>query len=106
MWKKDLVKKGLTLQSFPFVVGDDFSSVTSSYIYIDGETILLESPTRAIEVVFKFYHALHCKYPAQSERIWIVLQKTLFNLNLPEDAINRQALQPDVKRLTQCLRCA
>ncbi|XP_071573010.1 uncharacterized protein [Temnothorax nylanderi] len=105
-WKKDLVKKGLALQPFPFVVEDDLSSVTSNYVYIDGEIILLESPTRAVEVAFKFYHALHCEYPAQSERVWIVLQKTLFNLNLPEDSINRQAQQPDVKRLTECLRCA
>lgn len=67
-------KKGLALQPFPFIVGDDLSSVTSSYVYID-ETILLES-TRAVEVVFKFYHALHCEYPAQSEQVWIVLQKT------------------------------
>ncbi|TGZ50922.1 hypothetical protein DBV15_12024, partial [Temnothorax longispinosus] len=48
-WKKDLVKKGLALQPFPFVVGDDLSSVTSNYVYIDGEIILLESPTRAVE---------------------------------------------------------
>lgn len=83
------MKKGLTLQRFLFVIGDNLSSVTSSYVYID--IILLESPTRAVEVAFKFYHALHCEYPAQSERVWIVLQKTLFDLNLPEDLINRQA---------------
>lgn len=105
LWKEDLIKKGLALQPFPFVVGDDLSSITSSYVYIDGDTILLESPTCTVEVAFKFYHALHCEYPAQSERVWIMLQKTLFNLNLPEDSINRQAQQPDVKRLTECLRC-
>jgi len=69
------LKKGLTLQPFPFIVGNDISSITSSYVYIDGETILLESPTRAVEIAFKFYHVLHCEYPTQSERVWIVLQK-------------------------------
>lgn len=99
------MKKGLALQPFPFVVGEDLSSVTSSYVYIDGEIILFESPTRALEVAFMFYHALHCEYPTQSERVWIVLQKTLFGLDLPEDSINRQAQQLDVKRLTESLKC-
>jgi len=101
-WKKELLKKGLTLQPFPFIVGNDLSSITSSYVYIDDETILLESLTRAVEIAFKFYHALHCEYPTQSERVWIVLQKTLFGLNLPEDSLNRQAQQSEVKRLTEC----
>jgi len=86
-WKKELLKKGLTLQPFPFIVGNDISSITSSYVYIDGETILLE-PTRTVEIAFKFYHALHCEYPTQSKRVWIVLQKALFGLNLSEDLLN------------------
>ena len=63
------ILRGATLQPFPMIVGPSLSSITSSYVVIDGRPILLESLLRAVEVAFKVYHASNCSYRIQSQRM-------------------------------------
>ncbi|XP_033231150.1 uncharacterized protein LOC117182197 [Belonocnema kinseyi] len=98
-------EKGFSVQPFPLVVGMTLKDINSSYVVIDGQPILVESPLRALEVAFKCYFALHCEYPIQSQRQWTVLQKTLFGVHVPYDRINPIANLPEVKRLIKKLQC-
>lgn len=97
--------KGFSVQPFPVIVGDTLAEIHSSYIVIDGRPIQVEGPLRALEIAFKCYFALNCDYPIQSQRPWIVLQKTLFNVHVPYDRISRLVSLPEVKRLFKTLKC-
>jgi len=96
---------GLTVQPFPPLVGDSVNQIENSYVVIDTSPILMDSPLRALEVTFKCYFALHCKYPTQSESQWIVLQKTLFDLYVPANRVNPIANVWEVKKLIKSLSC-
>ena len=98
-------EKGFSVQPFPLVVGTTIKDIHSSYIVIDGRPTLVESPLRALEVSFKCYFALHCEYPIQGRRQWTVLQKTLFDVHVPQDRIEPIANLPEVKRLIKVLQC-
>lgn len=70
---------------------------------MDDRPIRVESPLRAIEVSFKAYHALHCNYPIQSERFWIVIEKALYGIEHQWKSIVETT--PEVKRLIVVLKC-
>lgn len=101
--KKTVESKGTELQLFPLIVGEDLKNITSSYVVLDDRPIRVESPLRAIEVSFKAYHALHCKYPVQSERLWIVIAKALYGIEDQWKSIAETT--PEVKRLIAILKC-
>lgn len=101
--KKTVEKKGTELQLFPVIVGENLKNITSSYVILDDRPIRVESPLRAIEVSFKAYHALHCTYPIQSERLWIVIEKALYGIEHRWKSIVETT--PEVKRLIAVLKC-
>ena len=99
--RKTCSLQGTTLQPFPMIVGPSLSSITSSYVVIDGRPILLESPLRAVEVAFKVYHALDCSYPIQSQRMWVVLAAAVFKIKEP--SFQKLLTLPEVVRLVKVL---
>ncbi|XP_033230840.1 uncharacterized protein LOC117181927 [Belonocnema kinseyi] len=101
---KTALKYGSTVQSFPLLVGRTLTELRSFYVVIDDSPISVESVLRALEVTFKSYFALHCEYPLESRRQWTVLQKTLFQLDIPSDKVNPIANLPEVKRLIKILK--
>ena len=100
--RKAASQRGTTIQPFPLVVGPSLTSKITSYLIIDGNPILLETPLRALEVTFKAYHSLYCKYPIQSERLWAVLAKTLFKID--EIWHTEVFTNPEVLRLVEVLK--
>lgn len=96
------IQHGTTLQPFPLVVGPTLAKINSSYLVIDGTQILVESPLRALEITFKTYHALYCNYPIQSERLWVVLEKTLFKID--EDWETEALNNAEILRLIDVLK--
>ena len=72
--------RGLGIQPLPVIVGGDFKSITQSYVVVDRRPIIVESPLRAVEITFKFYHSLNCHYPQQSARLWILIAKVIFGI--------------------------
>lgn len=45
----------------------------------------MESTLKAIDVTFKAFHALYANYPVESERIWLFLQKAIYNIETQWD---------------------
>ena len=100
--RKICIRQGATLQPYPLIVGPFLSSITSSYVVIDGRLILHESPLRAVEVTFKVYHALNCSYyPIQSQRMWVVLADAVFKIKEP--SFQKFLTLPEVARLVKVL---
>ncbi|XP_036320475.1 uncharacterized protein LOC118734990 [Rhagoletis pomonella] len=96
--------KGITVQGFPMVVGADLKTIESSYFVLDRTPFLLESPTRAVEVAFKAFHALYSPYSTVSCRSWLILQESLFGIVGYSDKYAALMKQPEVIRLMRTLR--
>jgi hypothetical protein len=45
----------------------------------------VESPLKAIDIAFKAFHSLHATYPAESEAMWLFLQKAIYKFNTKWD---------------------
>lgn len=72
---------GLTLQPFLIVVGESYTSITETYIVIDNNKYKASSILQGIDFVFKAFHVLHAKYPAESEHIWLILERALYKID-------------------------
>lgn len=86
------------------IVGNTLNNITANYFVIDGVPLFLECTKKAVAVAFYSYHALYTSYPAQSIRLWVVLEKALFGFNDPTDKASAAALRhPEVRRLIKAL---
>jgi len=67
------------------VVGLDASRIVSSFVIFDGIRYEVESPARAVDVCFKLYQSLHAAYPPESEVMWMVIQKLVYEIDTKWD---------------------
>ncbi|KAB0805329.1 hypothetical protein PPYR_02299, partial [Photinus pyralis] len=58
------------------------------YVVIDGRVHLsCESAKRSFDLLFKIFHVINANYPIQAEYIYTLLQKCVYEINLPSDKI-------------------
>ena len=57
----------------------------------------------AIKLALAFFFSLDCKYPENTETIWVFLQRILANIELPTDVLNIQSnvILGHIKKLKQ-----
>jgi len=86
------------------VVGSTLNTITGHYLVIDGRPLRVESTRKAVASAFYSYHALYTSYPVQSQRMWVVLERSLFGI---KDETDHQssiiAKSPDIVRLITAL---
>lgn len=70
----------LHVSPFAVIVGVDVEHIIASYVYIDGIQFKVGSVLHAIDVTFKVIHALHAEYQEQSQNIWLLFQKVIYNI--------------------------
>lgn len=46
----------------------------------------MDSPLRAFDLLFKLYMVFNLQYPIDSQQIWLVIQKALYNIDTKHDA--------------------
>ncbi|XP_024878368.1 uncharacterized protein LOC112458796, partial [Temnothorax curvispinosus] len=78
----------LTLQPFIIFVGRDASSVNAYYVCIDKTLYKIESALKAVDVCYKCFFVLHACYPKESQQIWLLIQKCLYNMTTEHDVCN------------------
>lgn len=76
---------GITLQPFIIVVGNDFRSITASYVMVNKYRYLVDSPLHAVDVCFKIYHALSADYSPECSNTWFFLQKGFYKIETEFD---------------------
>ena len=59
--------------------------IHQNIVVIDDVLYEVESTLKAIDITFKAFHALHANYPVESERIWLFLQKAIYNIETQWD---------------------
>lgn len=70
---------------FAVIVGVDVEHITASYVYIDGVQFKVGSVLQAIDITFKAVHALHAEFQEQSQSIWLLFQKVMYNITTEWD---------------------
>lgn len=89
-----LAKYGLTIQPFGVITGD---LRKPSYIIVVNETqYVIESGVRALELLYKLFHALDVEYPAESEPLWLSIQELVFKLKPVKSCSSAATLISDI----------
>lgn len=73
---------GITLQPFIIAVGPTLSETSSFYVCIDKVLYKVPSALKALEVNLFMRLML---YPPESEHLWLLLQRSLFNFSTKWD---------------------
>lgn len=75
------------LQPIIVTVGSSPRKIDQVYMDVaEGKLYRLTSLVKAIDVAFQSYMALYLKYPLESERVWIFIQRVLYGIELAMSA--------------------
>ncbi|XP_031350570.1 uncharacterized protein LOC116176215 isoform X3 [Photinus pyralis] len=78
--RQKLSTYGISDQPYACVAGN-LEAVNNFYIVVVNDVVYkVDSSIRALELLFKLYHALDVEYPAESEHIWLFIQEIVFNI--------------------------
>ncbi|CAH1102910.1 unnamed protein product [Psylliodes chrysocephalus] len=88
----------LTLQPFLVILGE-LNNITRIFVCIDEVKYPCDSILRALEVLFKTFHAFDVRYPAESEHVWTFLEEILYNLKTSKRNSAASALVADLRPL-------
>ncbi|XP_039303409.1 uncharacterized protein LOC105206671 [Solenopsis invicta] len=86
-FKRRLQRNKDTFQPTPLIVGP-LVNIESSYVIVNDQKFKVDSCLQAIELTFKIFFAVDCKYPTYAETFWIFLQKSGFDIHLQEKCNN------------------
>lgn len=73
-----------TSQPLVIIVGGNLSRY-ECLISLNDQLYSVDNLSKAIDVTFKIFHVLHLKYPAESEHIWLFIQKFVYDIKTPWD---------------------
>lgn len=73
------------IQPIIVTVGPTTTSIDQVYVAVAGSIYRLTSVMKAFDVCFQSYMALYLKYPLESERLWIFVQRVLYHIELDLD---------------------
>lgn len=82
------------------IVGD-VNNIESIYVIINEVKYHFDSFTRALEILFKSFHALDIKYPKESKHVWIFIEEAFFDLRVSGRNGAASALLADLKYHTK-----
>lgn len=81
-----LVELNLTFQPIPVLVGP-INNIQSVYVYVnealDSSVYVVNSVLHAIDLTFKLFFALQCKFSEKADHLWNFIQKGLYGIDLP-----------------------
>lgn len=75
----------ITLQPFIMLVGSSFIDFNDIYIVVDETKYKLTSVLKALDICFKIFQVFNLEYPKQSAKVWIFIQKYLYNVHTKYD---------------------
>lgn len=75
------------VQPYLLVEGDSLSNPRTYYVVLDSIRYQFESSKKAFDTLFKIFHVLSAKYPIQSEYLWVLIQKVIYEIETPFDQI-------------------
>ena len=83
--RRDLLHKfGLCLQPFAAVIGPTEKPL-QYLVMLDDFSYEVESPLKALDIVFKTFFALHVHYPPEAEQLYYFLQQYVYGIKTRQD---------------------
>lgn len=71
---------GCCMQPVAVLVGP-YENIAQSFVVLDDNyKYEVETPLKAVDVVFKCFHALHATYPPKASQIWQFFQRAVYNI--------------------------
>jgi len=71
-----------------YLVGEDLSSISQSYVHVDNQLWTFNSPLEALDACFKAYFGLNCSYPRECYESWIFIQQHVYGLKTEYDQLS------------------
>lgn len=76
-----LSRFGCQLQPLVAVVGPSFEEINQSFVILGIDSRFeVETPLRAIDVVFKCMYALDAQFPAEATHVWQFIQRGVYGI--------------------------
>jgi len=88
----------LKVQPYVVVCGSSVDEIEASYVVVDKTSYLVSNPQRGLDICFKIIHAVHAEYSPESFRLWMLVQKELYNLDTPFDTYRKDPHFPQLQR--------
>lgn len=84
--KQEARKNNLKVQPYIIIVGD-LKKVSEVYVCLDDTLYVIDSVLKAIDVCFKSFFVFQLEYPFDSQHIWLLMQKGMYNISTKYDPI-------------------
>lgn len=81
---KNRVNKKVNLP-YIVVVGQHLQTISDCYVIIQNNIYKGVDVLQCMDFVFKAFHALDTEYPPESEHIWLLIQKYIFEIETKWD---------------------
>ncbi|KAL4720806.1 hypothetical protein ACJJTC_006795 [Scirpophaga incertulas] len=75
----------ITLQPFIIIIGRDYMNIDKFYVIINDTFYLLHTILDAVDVCFKSFQVLNCRYPIECVSTWQFIQKGVYQIQTPWD---------------------
>ena len=90
---------GATVQPYIITVSPDDKTLEAAYVCTDMFCYKFDTMVDALDVYFKAFIALDSKYPVESEHIWLMIQKALYGIVIPEKDNEPNSVKSFLKKL-------
>jgi len=93
---KKLQSFGLTSQPIAVIVGPTFDEIHQCFLVINKFRYEVETPLKAVDLVFKSCHTLNIIYPPEVGQVFMFLQKAIYNIETVWDKQKNSQLTTSV----------
>lgn len=70
-----------TLQPFAVLVGLTLDNISQTFVYLtETRRYEVDTPLKALDVLFKSFFALNAQYPIESGQVWLFLQRVIWKI--------------------------
>lgn len=73
------------VQPYIIIEGDSLVKYRACYLVIDNIRYSYNDAQKAFDTLFKVYHVLNAAYPLPSEHLYLLIQKSVYDISLKND---------------------
>lgn len=74
-----------TIQPYILIQGLTITEINAVYVVIDEIRYKVHSVLSGIDLTFNIFHVTNACYPAQSEYLWLSIQKSIYDIKTKHD---------------------
>lgn len=79
-------KQSYTIQPYILTEGPSIEDIRTTYIIVDSSVkYKCKGVMKAFDTLFKLLHACHICYPVQSEHLYLLIQRSVYNFKTEFD---------------------